>query len=51
MEVATFIGGMALGGVLGFVLAVFVYRQNAKKIGDLVDTVNSLKDQVRDIKK
>lgn len=40
-----------VGAVLGFVLAAWVYRNNTKKVNDLVDSIDSIKDQIKDIKK
>lgn len=47
MEVVIFL----LGAVLGFILGVLVLRNNFKKLSKLIDTVEFLVEEVKNLKK
>lgn len=51
MDVIVNIGVFAAGAVAGFVFGMFFFRNNSKKMTDLVDSVNQIKDQLKNIKK
>lgn len=39
--------GLLIGGVVGFIVAVFVYRNNAKQISKVADKVDQLVEVVK----
>ena len=41
------VGLLVLGILIGGLFMTFFYRNNSKKITDMVDTINSLKDQLK----